>query len=180
MTGAKGLSGKLTLALAALLCLLFCLSLLLFFPGGASPEPEIRAVEALPERTLTGGDEADRLPTELLPGEMLDLNTATAAQLRPLPKCGGAAAGPRHRREASGCHPGACYRGIRRDRLGEEKKDQEEDLFLIFFAFFQAPGEGTGQGTGGAVPGAQNSFKSFFSRTTSKVAFSLMGEWASR
>ena len=88
MTGAKGLSGKLTLALAALLCLLFCLSLLLFFPGGASPEPEIRAVEALPERTLTGGDEADRLPTELLPGEMLDRNTATAAQLRLLPGMG--------------------------------------------------------------------------------------------
>ena len=55
MKGEKGLSGRLTLGLAALLCLLFGLSLLLFFPGGASPEPEIQAAASLPERTLTGG-----------------------------------------------------------------------------------------------------------------------------
>ena len=88
MKGEKGLSGRLTLGLAALLCLLFGLSLLLFLPAGASPEPEIQAAASLPERTLTGGDEADRLPTELLPGEKLDLNSATAAELQRLPGIG--------------------------------------------------------------------------------------------
>ena len=89
MTGEKGLSGRLTLAISALICLLFGLSLLLFLPGaGAAETPEVQALSALPERTLMGGDEPDRLPTELLPGETLDLNSATAAQLQRLPGIG--------------------------------------------------------------------------------------------
>ena len=165
----KRLSGRLTLALAALLCLLFGLSLLLFLPGAGAAEPtEIQAAASLPERTLVGGDEADRLPTELLPGEKLDLNSATAAQLQrlhrgealrrhrqlaggawPLSKCGGTAAGPRHRRKAPGRDPRPGYRGIRQGHEereekqgsgklrcgGTDKKDQEDIIFLIFFAF---------------------------------------------
>ena len=71
MKGEKGLSGRLTLALAALLCLLFGLSLLLLPGAGAAAPTEIQAAASIPERTLTGGDDADRLPTELLPGEKL-------------------------------------------------------------------------------------------------------------
>ena len=83
----KGLSGALTLGLAGLLCLLFALSLLPL-SAGASPAPETRAISSPPERILAGADEEGRLPSELLPGEKLDLNTASAPELERLPGIG--------------------------------------------------------------------------------------------
>ena len=80
-------SGPLTLGLAALLCLLFCLSLLPL--GGASAEAEVTgSLAAAPERMLTGADDPERPAAELLPGETLDLNSASAEELRKLPGIG--------------------------------------------------------------------------------------------
>ena len=88
MSGRRGLTGPLALGLAALLCLIFALVLLL--PGGApsGEEPAIQALAAVPERTLLGGDDPTRTAGELLPGEKLDLNRATAEELQKLPGIG--------------------------------------------------------------------------------------------
>ena len=40
------------------------------------------------DRLLTGGDDPDRIPTELLPGEHIDINSASAEELRRLPGIG--------------------------------------------------------------------------------------------
>ena len=89
MSGRKALSGPMVLGLAALLCLLF--AGLLYVPGSAAAsgeEPAVLAMAAVPERTLAGGDDPARTAGELLPGEKLDLNRASAEELRKLPGIG--------------------------------------------------------------------------------------------
>ena len=82
------MSGRLALSLMAALSLLFAALLLLsyarFFPA-ALP---VQAVAAEPERMLTGRNDPDQIALELLPGEALNLNTASEEELRRLPGIG--------------------------------------------------------------------------------------------
>ncbi len=86
----RGLPAPAVLGLALLLCLGFALSLPLGSGGGEpAPAPQVRSMAAQPEQTLSGGDEEmGHTPLELLPGEKLDLNSATAEELQKLPGIG--------------------------------------------------------------------------------------------
>lgn len=83
------MSGKKALFLSALLFLAFALFSLLFnlnsVPEGSA---DVRARAGEAEALMTGRDDADREPLELLPGETVNINTATQAQLQKLPGIG--------------------------------------------------------------------------------------------
>lgn len=88
MSGRKQLSPRAALGLMAVLCLLFAAALLLSASGGAEEPLRVDAAAVGRERLLTGGDEQPRTALELLPGEKLELNTATAEELQKLPGIG--------------------------------------------------------------------------------------------
>ena len=80
-------------AMLATLLLLACFAaLLLCLRPSASLGVSVRALRTAEEQTLTGGDEASHETSELLPGELVDLNTASADQLQKLPGIGPALA----------------------------------------------------------------------------------------
>ena len=84
MSGRRGLSRRAALGLMAAACLLFALALWL---GGSRETLRLEAA-AEPERMLEGNNEEERVALELLPGEKLNLNTATAGELERLPGIG--------------------------------------------------------------------------------------------
>ena len=77
--------------LSAALSLAFAAGLAIWALGaGASPggEGAIVALPASSEAILTGGNDPNQLPLELLPGELIDVNSATAEELTILPGIG--------------------------------------------------------------------------------------------
>ena len=77
--------------LSAALTLAFAAGLAIWTLGSGSHsggEREILALPARSEAILTGGNDPEQLPLELLPGELIDINSATAEELTVLPGIG--------------------------------------------------------------------------------------------
>lgn len=82
------LSGALSLAFAAGLIIWS-----IGFGSSSGGEARINALPAPSEAVLTGGNDPDQAPLELLPGKLIDINSATAAELTLLPGIGDSLAG---------------------------------------------------------------------------------------
>lgn len=126
------MSGRLALWLMAALCLLFSLAVLLsagsFFPGEPS---SVSAAEVEASRTLAGRNDPEQVPLELLPGERLDLNSATAAELQKLPGIGeGLSAAIVADREANGPFSSAEDL-LRVPGIGEKRLEAIRDLVTV-------------------------------------------------
>lgn len=82
-----------TVLLSLLLFMAFAIATVLYTAAAASGSGvRISARGADEVQLMTGGDDAGRESPELLPGERIDINTATAEQLQKLPGIGEALA----------------------------------------------------------------------------------------
>lgn len=126
------LSGRLACWLMATLSLLFCGAVLLsagsFYPPDAAPET---VSDAKPERLLEGRNSPDQTALELLPGERIDLNTATAEELQKLPGIGEAlSAAIVEDREQNGPFS-AAEDLLRIPGIGEKRLEAIRDLISV-------------------------------------------------
>lgn len=84
------ISTRKAVILSAALSLAFAAGLVIWALGSGSPSEEeaILALPASSEAILTGGNDPNQIPLELLPGELIDINSATAEELTVLPGIG--------------------------------------------------------------------------------------------
>lgn len=84
------ISTRKAVILSAALSLAFAAGLVIWAMSAGSPSggAAILALPASSEAILTGGNDPNQIPLELLPGELIDINSATAEELTVLPGIG--------------------------------------------------------------------------------------------
>lgn len=84
------ISTRKAVILSAALSLAFAAGLVIWAVSAGSPSggAAILALPASSEAILTGGNDPNQIPLELLPGELIDINSATAEELTVLPGIG--------------------------------------------------------------------------------------------